>query len=58
MCQGVLVGKNTPLCDDLFLDFGKDLFSVIDKNTFPNITNDLQNKMLKNVSMIKINPTK
>lgn len=43
----------TPQCDNLLLDFKKELFPVIDKFKFANITNDLQQKILKYIAMIK-----
>lgn len=47
----------TPPCNNLLLDFEKDLFSIIDKIKFANITNDLQQKMLKDITLIKKKPT-
>lgn len=47
--------QKTPPCNNLLLDFEKDLFSIIDKIKFANITNDLQQKMLKDITLIKKN---
>lgn len=47
--------QKTPPCNNLLLDFEKDLFSIIDKIKFANITNDLQQKNVKGHYFVKKN---